>query len=248
MSLAQEVKIHSSGLVDLTTFEDNKTTSITCNLSDYVNYMSSMFTSMQTPLLPQYCRFYAKKKEKVCVVLERPSFVAKQLKTIYGTLENVVIPASLWFFDLNEKNDGHLTTSYVYLFHMGSLEGFSMDLQMSHFIFPHYSVGYRGICWGDKTTLVHTISSKLQDIGRLPDLFFATTSSDHLQPQEHITRSFQQVANSNNVPRLPGYPDGFGYVYDIIKNAPHLIDSALTKSNKTPRMMINSILGENNEQ
>lgn len=246
MNIAQEVKIHTSGLVELNTFEDDKTTSITCNLGDYVNYMSSMFSSVKTPLLPQYCRFYAKKKEKVCVVIERPSFVAKQLKTIYGVIENVVIPTTVWFFDLNESSDGKLTTSYVYLYHIGSLEGLTLDITLSEFIFPHYATNYHGICWGTSLPMITNLSSRLENLGRLPDLFFATTSGDHLPPHDTITNRFRSVCRDNNVPRLPGFPDRFGLVYDVLKNAPHLTDSILVKTVKTPRMIIAEILGDNN--
>lgn len=246
--LAQEVKIYTSGLVELTTIDKDKNTNITCQLSDYVNYMSSMFSSIRTPLLPQYCRFYAKKKDKVCVVLERPAHTVKVLKTQYGNVENVTIPTTIWFFDLNERPDGTLTTSYNYLFCIGSLEALTLDTDMSHFIFPHYSAGYHGICWGSSQHLINTLSAQLANLGRLPDLFFATSSSDHLPPPDKVVNNFISLVRNNNVPHIDGFPSGFAYVYDVLKNAPQLTDSLLIKSGQTPRALIAEILGDKNVQ
>lgn len=242
-SLLQTVSIFNDGTVKLISNFDNKKTSITCQLKDYVTYIASSFGSVATPILPYGCRYYIKKKDKACIIIEKPSFVLPILQTGYGDIDNVTIPRTLWMFDININQEG-LTTSRSYCYMLKALDVFSLDMQLYQFIFPHYADWYGGICWGDRKATVASITRELSGFGRLPDLFFNSVSVNHLAPSDDVVAPFKAYNNANNVPLALPDVHLHHHVYNLLKSAPHAADSCLVQSNNTISSIISSILGE----
>ncbi len=246
--LLQTISVFENGIVKLTslTAEGHKIP-ITCNLKDYVQYISSSFGSLVTPILPYGCRYYAKKKDKICLIIEKPSFVLPVLSTGSGNIDNITIPGTLWFFDINSNADG-LTTSRSYCHTMKMFDNFSLSMGLNHFIFPHYADWYNGICWGDRKSNVATITKDLSGFGRLPDLFFNTTSVNHLIPAGNVIRPFQIVASEHSLPNLLGSTSDYPHkaIYDVLKGAPHLVDSCLTPTGAKVSDLVDTILGNTN--
>jgi len=244
-NLLQSVSIFEDGTVKLISNIENKKTSITCQLKDYVTYISSSFGSVSTPILPYGCRYYTKKKDKACVVIEKPSFVLPLLQTGCGDVSDIVIPNTLWIFDINQTPEG-LTTSRSHCFMTKTFDAFSLDMQLYEFIFPHYADWYGGICWGARQANVASITRELSGFGRLPDLFFNSVSVSHLTPSGTVLEPFRDYCRNNDLPKILSTDQSHNYVYNLLKSAPHAVDGCLTLSRHTISSLVSSILGEEN--
>lgn len=247
-NVLQNVAISDDGIVKIISDFDGKKNSITCQLKDYVQYIASSFGSNATPVLPFGTRYYARKKDKICLVIEKPSFILPVLQTIYGSIENVPIPSTLWIYNINNTSDG-LTTSRIYCYTMKKFDVFSLDMPLHHFIFPHYADWYGGVCWGDRANVVATISRDLNGFSRLPDLFFNTTTANHLIPADNILTPFMRVYSELSAEHKNevSFDNAWARIYPVLKHANHRVDECLVPTGENVKTLVELILGEKND-